>query len=91
MNHAPHDLAHSDGRFRRWPGRPLGASGLLSERETAAAMDDAAKAEQLMDDLVALIDTGLIAAVRADGQTRYAPVSPDAEDAAQPDSSGPVR
>lgn len=81
MNHTTHHLARSDGRCRRRrPDRPLGAFDLLSERETAAAMDDAAKAEQLMDDLVALIDTGLIAPVRADGETRYAPACPDAED-----------
>jgi hypothetical protein len=81
MNHTTHHLAGSDGRFRRRrPGHPLGVLDLLSERETAAAMDDAAKAEQLMDDLVALIDTGLIEPVQADGQTRYAPARPDAEE-----------
>ena len=78
MNRTAHHLAHSDGRFRRRrPGQPLGVLDLLSERETAAAMDDAAKAEQLMDDLVALIDSGLIEPIEADGHTRYAPVRPD--------------
>jgi hypothetical protein len=81
MTHTTHHLARSDGRFRRRrPGQPLGVLDLLSERETAAAMDDAAKAEQLMDDLVALIDTGLIEPVQTDGHTRYAPARPDAED-----------
>jgi hypothetical protein len=38
-------------------------------------MDDAAEAQALMDDLVALLDAGLIAAVNGDGDTvRYAVV-----------------
>lgn len=80
MNPRPHHLAHSDGRYRRRrPGHPLGVLDLLSERQTAAAMDDAAAAEQLMDDLVALIDSGLIEPIEVDGHTRYAPAGPDVE------------
>ena len=43
------------------------------DERTAAAMDDAAEAQRLMDALVALIDAGLVAPVELDGQTRYAP------------------
>ena len=42
-----------DRRPRR--PRPMDLFGVLSERQTAAAMDDAEEAQQLMDDLVALL------------------------------------
>jgi hypothetical protein len=35
-------------------------------------MDDAAAAEQLMDDLVALIELGLVVSIEVDGETRFA-------------------
>jgi hypothetical protein len=57
---------------RRRPNRQLGIFDVLSERETAAAMDDAAAAEQLMDDLVALIELGLVVSIEVDGETRFA-------------------
>jgi hypothetical protein len=35
-------------------------------------MDDAAEAQNLIDDLVALVEAGLIVAIDDHGQTRYA-------------------
>jgi hypothetical protein len=69
---------------RRRPARPLELYATLPEDRTAAAMDDAAAAQQLVDDLVALVDAGLIVPVEGpdDGVIRYAPVDPDERDAA---------
>jgi len=64
-----------DRRHRR--PRPMDLFGVLSERQTAAAMDDAEEAQQLMDDLVALMEAGLVAAVDDGGAVRYAAVEPD--------------
>jgi hypothetical protein len=62
--------------------RPLELYATLPDDRTAAAMDDAAAARQLIDDLVALIDAGLIVPVEEDGEIRYAPVDEDERDAA---------
>jgi hypothetical protein len=69
---------------RRRPARALELYATLPEDRTAAAMDDAAAAQQLVDDLVALVDAGLIVPVEGadDGVIRYAPVDPDERDAA---------
>ncbi|MEA2380428.1 MAG: hypothetical protein QOH72_399 [Solirubrobacteraceae bacterium] len=67
---------------RRRAARPLELYATLPEERTAAAMDDAAAARQLVDDLVALVDAGLIVPVDDDGVVRYAPVDPDERDAA---------
>jgi hypothetical protein len=69
---------------RRRSARPLELYASLPDDRTAAAMDDAAAAEQLVDDLVALVDAGLIVPVEDadDGVVRYAPVDPDERDAA---------
>jgi hypothetical protein len=67
---------------RRRAARPLELYATLPEERTAAAMDDAAAAQQLVDDLVALVDAGLIVPVDDDGVVRYAPVDPDERDAA---------
>ena len=62
--------------------RPRAAAGDFDlfgpppDERTAAAMDDAAEAQRLMDDLVALIDAGLVAPLELDGKTRYAPADP---------------
>jgi hypothetical protein len=45
-------------------------------------MDDAAAAEQLIDDLLALVDAGLVVPVDDGGEVRYAAVEPDERDAA---------
>jgi hypothetical protein len=68
---------------RRRAARPLELYATLPEERTAAAMDDAAAAQQLIDDLVALVDAGLIEPIDDDdGAVRYAPVDPDERDAA---------
>ena len=64
-----------DRRPRR--PRPLDLFGVLSERETAAAMDDADEAQRLMDDLLALMEAGLVVPVDDGGALRYAVVEPD--------------
>jgi hypothetical protein len=68
---------------RRRAARPLELYATLPEERTAAAMDDDAAAQQLVDDLIALVDAGLIAPVEDHrGVIRYAPVDPDERDAA---------
>ena len=62
---------------RRRPPRPLSFLGLVPEERTAEAMDDQQAAEDLMDDLLALVDAGLIALVHEHGAVRYAPTGPD--------------
>ena len=77
---APHS-AHEPVRARRRPPSPqLGFFDVLSERQTAAAMDDAAAADQLMDDLVALIELGLVVSIEVDGETRFAAAPVDLEE-----------
>jgi hypothetical protein len=67
---------------RRRAARPLELYGTLPEQRTAAAMDDAAAAQQLVDDLIALVDAGLIVPIDDDGEIRYAPAGEDERDAA---------
>jgi hypothetical protein len=69
-------IARPQRRHPRRP-RPLDVVGTLPDDLTAAAMDDAAEAERLIDDLVALVEAGLVVPMRIDGQTRYAPADPD--------------
>jgi len=45
-------------------------------------MADADAAEQLVADLIALVDAGLVAPIEDDGEIRYAPVDDDERDAA---------
>jgi len=40
-------------------------------------MDDQQAAENLMNDLLALVDAGLIAPIHEPGAVRYAPIDPD--------------
>jgi hypothetical protein len=47
-------------------------------------MDDAAEAQALFDDLLALLDAGLVAAVDDGGTVRYAATAGAAADADQP-------
>jgi hypothetical protein len=67
---------------RRRAARPLELYATVPEERTAAAMDDDAAAQQLVDDLIALVDAGLIAPVEDRGVIRYAPVDRDERDAA---------
>ena len=62
---------------RRRLARPLDLFGSVPEARTAEAMDDRAAAEQLMDDILALVQAGLIAPVEEGGTVRYAPADPD--------------
>jgi hypothetical protein len=58
---------------RRCDPRPLDLFTPPPEARTAAAMDDAEQAEQLIADLLALVDANLIEPVAGlDGVTRYA-------------------
>jgi hypothetical protein len=69
-------------RRRRAP-RPLELHATLPDDRTAAAMDDAAAARELIDDLIALVDAGLVRPVEDDdGAIRYAPRDDDERDAA---------
>jgi hypothetical protein len=67
---------------RRRPPRPLDVLGLVPEERTAAAMDDQQEADELMADLLALVEAGLIAPVHEHGAVRYAPTNPDDPDPA---------
>jgi hypothetical protein len=67
---------------RRRAARPLPLYATLPDVRTAAAMDDEAAAEQLIADLLALVDAGLVTPVEEDGEVRYAPADPEDCDAA---------
>ena len=67
---------------RRRPPRPLELYTTLPDDRTAEAMADAAAAEQLVEDLLALIDAGLVVPTEDHGRLRYAPVDDDERDAA---------
>ena len=72
---------------RRRAARRLPLYTTLPEPHTSAAMDDAAAAEQLMADLLALVDAGLVAPEEdAWGDVRYAPAVDDDDHA--PDDTG---
>lgn len=51
--------------------RELDLFGAVPEQRSAAAMDDAAEAQRLIDDLLALVDCGLVEVVAEAGQVRY--------------------
>jgi hypothetical protein len=66
---------------RRRPARPLPLYTVVPEVRTAAAMADEAAAEQLIADLLALVDAGLVTPVAdAWGDVRYTPTEPDEDD-----------
>jgi hypothetical protein len=67
---------------RRRPARPLPLYTAVPDVRTAAAMDDEAAAEELVADLLALVDAGLVTPVEDDGEVRYAPADPEDHDAA---------
>jgi hypothetical protein len=81
----PHRIAHPDGpgprpKRRRAP-RPLPLLGTVPEERTAEAMDDEHAAEELIADLLALKEAGLIEPVELEGVLRYAPTDSDDADA----------
>ena len=71
---------------RRRSARPLPLYTVVPEVRTAAAMADEAAAEQLIADLLALVDAGLVTPVEdAWGDVRYEPDEPHrADDADAP-------
>jgi hypothetical protein len=75
-----HRIAHPDGsgprpKRRRAP-RPLPLLGTVPDERTAEAMDDEHAAEQLVADLLALEEAGLIEVVELEGELRYGPTDP---------------
>jgi hypothetical protein len=62
---------------RRRLGRPLALYSTPPDDRTAAALDDEAAARQLVDDLLALVDAGLIVPVEDGDEIRYAPADDD--------------
>jgi hypothetical protein len=64
---------------RRRPARRLDPVGLLPPAQTAAAMDDATEAQALIDDLVALLDAGLITTIYDSDTVRYEVVERQAD------------
>jgi hypothetical protein len=67
---------------RRRPARPLDLYTTLPDDRTAAAMADAEAAEQLVADLIALVDAGLVVPVEDHGEIRYRATDDDERDAA---------
>ena len=72
------DLPGARPKRRRAP-RPLPLLGAVPDERTAEAMDDARAAEELIADLLALKEAGLIEPVQMDDALRYAPTDPDAK------------
>jgi hypothetical protein len=58
---------------RRLPSQPIELYARLPDDRTAAAMADAEAAEQLVADLLALVDAGLVVPIEDHGEIRYAP------------------
>ena len=78
MNRHLTPIPHLNGSARRRRyARPLHLYGAVPDDRTAAAMDDAAEARALIDDLVALIDAGLVVPIEDGGEIRYGPAEPD--------------
>lgn len=78
MNRHPTTLNGSSRR--RLPDRRLELYATPPDHRTAAAMDDDAAAQQLIDDLVALVDAGLVVPIEDDGEIRYAPTDQDEDE-----------
>ena len=66
-------------RPRRRRPRPLNIFSAVPDFRTAEAMDDRDAAEQLMTDLLALIDAGLITPLAEGSEVRYAPAEDDSD------------
>jgi hypothetical protein len=77
MKHHVTPISPSNGLpRRRRSARPLDLFATVPDGRTAAAMDDAAEAECLIEDLLALVDSGLVEPVEHGGEIRYAPAEP---------------
>jgi hypothetical protein len=81
MNRHLTPLNGNGGARRRRPPRPIPLTTILPEAWTAAAMEDAGAADDLVADLLALVEAGLIVPVEdAWGDVRYAPAPDEGED-----------
>ena len=88
MNRHLTPINGNGGARRRRSPRPLPLYALLPEPRTAAAMEDAAAAEELLADLLALVDAGLVTPVEdPSGDVRYAPAAGDDDDEPEPGGS----
>jgi hypothetical protein len=77
MKHTITPISSSDAvPRRRRASRSLDLFATVPDGRTAAAMDDAEEAERLIEDLLALVDAGLVEPVEHDGEIRYAPAEP---------------
>jgi hypothetical protein len=75
---SPHPARTPGGPRPRRPSPALGLFDIVPEHKPAPAPDDGA--ERLMNDLVELIDAGLVVPVDIDGETHYAAAPLDPED-----------
>jgi hypothetical protein len=75
---SPHPARTPGGPRRRRPSPALGLFDVVPEHRAAPPPDDGA--EQLMNDLVELIDAGLVVPVEIDGETHYAAAPLELED-----------
>ena len=74
---------------RRRPARPLPLYTVVPDVRTSAAMADEAAAEELIADLLALVDAGLVTPVEdAWGDVRYTPTEPCEADPPDDDLPG---
>lgn len=71
--HRPTAAAARPWRF----ARKLDLLAVVPEQRSAEAMDDEQAAERLIDDLIALVDAGLIAPIETEDRVRYAPIDLD--------------
>jgi hypothetical protein len=74
--HLPAPNGNGNGHRRRL-GRPLGLYTTPPDDRTAAAMEDERAARELVDDLLALIDAGLVVPLDDGDELRYAPADDD--------------
>jgi hypothetical protein len=78
-------MSHPVSTYRAWsqpPPRPRAPRGLfllapVPDDRTAAAMDDEHDAEQLIEDLLALLEAGMVVALDLGDQVRFAAVDLD--------------
>jgi hypothetical protein len=64
-------------RRRRRAPRPLAPLVCVPDDRTSDALDDEHAAQELLDDLLALVEAGLIVPVQYPDGVRYAPADPD--------------
>jgi hypothetical protein len=77
MKHVTRRPPFTPVAHRRRASRSLDLLATVPDDRSAAAMDDAAEAERLLDDLMALVDAGLLAPVEDGAEIRYAIAEPE--------------